>query len=66
VEWLSQQMGTVDTKGRAFNSSTGTSVHAGLYVADGSILPTSIGVNPFLTITALSERIADLIEEKDL
>jgi cholesterol oxidase len=62
----SAELGTVDTKGRAFNSSAGNSVNEGLYVADGSIVPTSIGVNPFLTITALSERIADLVEEKDL
>ncbi|MBX9767756.1 MAG: GMC family oxidoreductase, partial [Bdellovibrionales bacterium] len=62
----SAERGTVDTYGRAFDSAQGTTVNAGLYVADGSIVPTSIGVNPFLTITALCERIADLIEERDL
>jgi cholesterol oxidase len=27
-----------------------------LYITDGSLVPGSIGVNPFLTITALAER----------
>lgn len=35
--------------------------YRGLYVADGSLLPTSTGANPSATIAALSERVAESI-----
>ena len=38
-------------------------VQPGLYAADGAIVPAALGVNPFLTITALAERIAQRITE---
>ncbi len=43
--------GVVDHLGEAFG-------HKRLYVADGSIIPSSIGRNPSMTIGALAERIA--------
>lgn len=49
--------GTVDHLGGVF-SGAGNAVHPGLYVADGATMRTSLGVNPFLTISALAERIA--------
>ena len=51
-------------RGQVFDASAGDesqAVHGGLYVADASIMPTALGSNPLLTITALAERIADLI-----
>ena len=35
----------------------------GLYVADGSLFPTSVGVNPMMTIIAFSKQIARGIAE---
>jgi cholesterol oxidase len=44
--------GVVDAGGEVFN-------YPGLYVADGSIMPGAVGVNPALTIAAMADRIAD-------
>lgn len=46
--------GAVDEFGRVF-AGDGT-VHKGLFVSDGAVIPSALGVNPFLTISALAER----------
>src|ERR1043166_5024882 len=55
--------GAVDQYGRVFDKTkTGARpFYEGLYIADASIIPTALGVNPSLTISALSLRIADQI-----
>jgi cholesterol oxidase len=55
--------GVVDSVGGLFRGKTGNAKYEQVYVADGSIIPTSLGVNPSLTITALALRIAlDIVE----
>ncbi len=44
--------GVVDGFGQVYG-------YPGLYVADGSLVPTALGRNPSYTIAALSERIAE-------
>ena len=37
--------------------------YPGLYVVDGSIMPSAIGVNPSLTIAAVAEKLSDGIRD---
>jgi len=58
--------GVVDEYGRVFDKQADASApfYPGLYITDASIIPTSLGVNPSLTISALALRAADkMIEE---
>jgi hypothetical protein len=48
----SPDLGVTDDTGAVYG-------YEGLYCIDGSIVPTSLGVNPSLTISALSERCAE-------
>jgi hypothetical protein len=58
--------GVVDSFGRVFRGKNESAVYKNLYVADGSIIPTSLGVNPSLTISALAYRVAfHIVEKKD-
>ena len=53
----SKEKGVIDFKGEVFG-------YPNLFVADGSIVPANLGVNPSLTITALSEYIMDQMPAK--
>ena len=46
----SPEDGVCDAQGRVFG-------YQGLYIADGSLVPANLGVNPSLTITALAEHV---------
>ena len=51
-----ESSGVVDADHQVFN-------YPGLYVVDGSVIPGNLGVNPSLTITAMSERAMSLIPD---
>jgi cholesterol oxidase len=50
--------GVIDKKHEVFN-------YPGLFIADGSVIPANLGVNPSLTITAMTERAMSLVPPVD-
>lgn len=60
--------GVVDEFGHVYDQtkSGARPFYEGLYIADASIIPTALGVNPSLTISALSLRIADRIIQEHI
>ena len=53
--------GVVDNIGRVFSRNASSDVHDGLVVLDGSIIPTALGTNPALTISAVALRAAEAL-----
>lgn len=52
-----ESRGVIDKNHEVFN-------YPGMYVADGSVIPANLGVNPSLTITAMTERAMSQIPAK--
>ncbi len=53
----SREQGVVDASGRVFGVDN-------LYLADGSVVPSSLGVNPQVTIMAMADRIASHLRDR--
>jgi cholesterol oxidase len=53
-----QENGVIDSKCEVFN-------YPNLHIADGSIIPANLGVNPSLTITAMTEQAMSHIPHKN-
>ncbi|MFZ9608734.1 MAG: GMC family oxidoreductase N-terminal domain-containing protein [Candidatus Limnocylindrus sp.] len=58
VDHACDPFGRVRSSSRPRASDPHAGIVKGLYVADGSLFPTAIGVNPMITIFALAKRVA--------
>jgi choline dehydrogenase-like flavoprotein len=57
------ETGVVNDRCQVFSGSD-SNTHEGLYVCDGSVIRGSLGVNPLLTISAISERAMELLAKE--
>src|SRR5262245_39661293 len=54
--------GVVDINGKVYNTvAGGNTVHDNLFIADASVIPGPVAVNPTLTIVAMAQKIAAAI-----
>lgn len=60
----SAENGVVNHLGQVFKSNHGSDTYGDLYVMDGAIVPEALGINPFLTISALALRNGGKIREQ--
>ena len=62
---INSSEGVVDEFGHVYDTSNGPNgIHKGLYIADGSVIPTALGVNPSLSISAVCWHIANNMREE--
>jgi cholesterol oxidase len=61
----SAEVGVVDDACRVFSGRAGSDVYDSLFVMDGAAMPTSLGVNPLFTISAVAERACEKLCERE-